>query len=67
MWDLIVSVPDNRLSFYFEHILCLKFLTSLCFAFAKTPYFHHPHMKNSAVSLFLQAISYDKMFFLHSE
>ena len=25
MWDLIVSVPDHCLSFYFDHVECQKY------------------------------------------
>ena len=28
MWDLIVSVPDHCLSFYFRRLLCINLLSS---------------------------------------
>ena len=28
MWDLIVSVPDHCLSFYFTHIVLVKYVTN---------------------------------------
>ena len=28
MWDLIVSVPDHCLSFYFTHIILVKYVTN---------------------------------------
>ena len=30
MWDLIVSVPDHCLSFYFETKICILFFFSIC-------------------------------------
>ena len=37
MWDLIVSVPDHCLSFYFESTTYLKFAKLQCFLWLSFP------------------------------